>query len=398
MTLQNRQYYRYPYQREYSTRIISSTAEGSEYHVVLANTIFYPEGGGQPADSGTINEIPILDVFETPDHRIVHVLPQDPGRGDALCKLDWPRRFYHMQHHTGQHLLSAVFFRVYSVQTAGFHLADDYATVDLDTASLSPELLKASELEVNKLVQQNLAVKSYFITAAECSEHSLLRKAPQVDSDIRIIEIDGFDAVPCCGTHVSHTGEVGMVKVIKTQRIRGLTRLYYRCGQEAFKDYQFKHDVITSLAVKFSSSDHDVLDRVNGELERKSELERELKKLRHKLLQVEAHQLAGRAAGRLVVHCLPADFGIDSAPVLINEILSLGCYLVLIAVENRLFLAHNLQDSDLDCAGFVKELAPLFDGRGGGKKDFAQVYFPSADKLEGFVSAVAAMLDKVKDS
>lgn len=99
-----------------------------------------------------------------------------------------------------------------------------------------------------------------------------------------------------------------------------------------------------------------------------------------------------------MVHCLPADFGIDSAPVLINEILSLGCYLVLIAVENRLFLAHNLQDSDLDCAGFVKELAPLFDGRGGGKKDFAQVYFPSADKLEGFVSAVAAMLDKVKDS
>jgi len=396
--MQNRQYYLNPYQTEYSTRIISAQPADGRYHVVLANTIFYPEGGGQPADSGTINGIPVLHVYETADHEVVHVLPQDPGTGQVVCQLDWPRRLYHMQHHTGQHLLSAVFYRIYDIQTVGFHLSTEYATVDLDTAALSPELLTAAELAINQLVQQNLAVKSYFITAAESMNPHLLRKLPQVDTDIRIVEIDGFDAVPCCGTHVTRTGDVGIVKVIKTERIRGLTRLYYRCGREALKDYQFKHDLVANLASLFSSSDHDVLDRVKAELERKSELERELKKARQLLLKHQAEQLVRQAAGNVLVHHLDPSAGVDSAPVLIHEILALGCFLVLAAVENRLFLAHNLEEEDLDCAALVKAFAPELGGRGGGRKDFAQVYFASSEQLEAFVARVRAVLDKAKDS
>lgn len=391
--MQNRQYYLHPYQTEYSTEVITSNGVEGQYHVVLANTVFYPEGGGQPADRGLINDIPVLHVYETADQQIVHILPQDPGQGEVLCRLDWQRRFYHMQHHTGQHLLSAVFYRKYNVQTMGFHLSEQYATLDLDIAVLTPELLTAAEQEVNRLVQQNLPVKIYFISAAECQQHALLRKQPQVDSDIRIVEIDNYDAVPCCGTHVANTGEIGLIKVIKTEKVRGMTRLYYRCGQEAYRDYQFKHDLVTNLANIFSSSDQDVLDRVMAELERKSELERELKNVKQQLFRYEANGLVAQAKGRVIIHYLDADADIDSAQILIKEILALGHFLVLVSVGNRVFLSHNLED-DLDCGALVKTHASEYGGRGGGKKDFAQVFFPSHDLLQQFVSSVETGVEK----
>ncbi|HKM18390.1 MAG: alanyl-tRNA editing protein [Firmicutes bacterium] len=386
--MQNRQYYLDPYQAEYRTEVTELGLADGHYQVILANTIFYPEGGGQPTDKGFINGIPVLHVYENSDQQVIHVLPEDPGFGRAVCVLDWQQRFYHMQHHTGQHLLSAVFYRKYGIQTMGFHLSEKYSTMDIETGALAKEQLMVAEQEVNHLIQQNLAVKSYFVPTTEAERMTLLRKPPQVDSDIRIVEIESFDAVPCCGTHVANTGEVGIVKVVKTERVRGMTRLYYRCGLEAFKDYQFKHDLVIGLANAFSNSEQDVLARVTAELEQKAELERELRRIKQQLLGYLAHELVAQAQGRLIVHHLDADQGLDAAPLLINEIFSRGRFLVLAAVGSRLFLSHNLEGGKLDLNDLVKKYGAEYGGRGGGKSDFAQVYFPSMGQLEAFIARI----------
>jgi len=386
--LQNRQYYLDPYLKEYRTRVISSRELNGKYHVVLENTIFYPEGGGQPADRGLINQIPVEDVYEQ-DSQVVHVLAEPLHNTEVVCLLDWDRRFYHMQHHTGQHVISAVFYRLHQLQTCGFHLADEYSTVDIAAPDLSEDFLNNVELEINQLIQQDVAIKSFFTSKDQLSQLQL-RKIPQVDSNIRIVEIDSFDAVPCCGTHLSSTGQVGLIKIMKVEKHRDFVRLYYRCGNRAFADYQGKHAIVTYLANLFSSADYDVLNRVNAALDDKRQLEQKYKNLKRTLLQFQALDLVRDTSGKTIVHRLCDDEDATNVQFLINTILALGHYFIVICVSNRVFLAHNL-DTELDCGKLAIEASNRFGGRGGGKKEFAQVFFPTQEQLEQFINFLTSL-------
>lgn len=200
-------YYDSAYIQEWSTVITSAIEREDGSYVTLAETTFYPHGGGQPCDTGTIGGIAVLDVV-LEDQEVLHKVAQLPGQTEVDCAIDWSRRFDHMQQHSGQHLLSAVFRELYQALTQSFHLGSDYATIDLDLPELSAAQLAEAEQEVNRQIYLNRAITSYFVTAEEMAKLPLV-KLPKVTEDIRIVEIEGVEHNACGGTHVSSTGRLG---------------------------------------------------------------------------------------------------------------------------------------------------------------------------------------------
>lgn len=387
--MQNRQYFIDPYLKEYSTKLVSSTKIDGKHHAVLANTIFYPEGGGQPGDLGYLNDTKVIDVYEQ-NGVIYHVCENEIKAPIVVCKLDWQRRFEHMQYHTGQHILSAILYRHFNYQTCSFHLGTNYSTIDIDTKKLTPKEIDEVENFVNNLIQDNVLIKSYFINPEEPTQLDL-RKQPQDLEDIRIVEITNFDSAPCCGTHLKTSGEVGLLKIIKTEKHKYLTRIYYHCGMKAFSEFQEKHKTITTLARLFSTSESGVLDRVTAELESKKELEHNYKKLQKQVFNLKAQSLVKKTKNNLIETTLDDQDSFDDAQHLADEILAQGPFTVIISVGNRLLITHN-NKSGLHCGNLIKQFVQDFDGRGGGNASFGQVFFPSKNKMDQFIGQIKKQL------
>lgn len=381
-TLQNRQYYLDPFLCEFDTDIVSVSLINGKYHVVLDNTIFYPESGGQPSDQGYLNDIKVLHVYEKHD-QVYHVVADRIDESKVKCTLNWDRRFYHMQHHSGQHLMSAVFYHYYNYQTMSFHLGDDYATIDLSTPTLPDETIIDAENKINRFIYQDIPIRSYFTIKAQIGLIKL-RKQPTTEQDIRIVEFTGLDAVPCCGTHLKSSGQVGLLKIIKTEKYKSLTRIYFLCGQQAFIDFQLKHNIVVSLANSFSSSERDVLERVEGEIESKRALAQEYKLMQKQAAYYQAKEITSEVTKDLVIVNLDDEKSMDYAILLANEIFAKGNYIVIITIENRLVLAAN-QTLSFHCGKFMRQYLSEYDGRGGGNAHLAQAYFPSKEKMKQFI-------------
>lgn len=204
-------------------------------YVLLEETAFYPHGGGQPCDEGRINGVAVLDVISE-DENVLHKVASPLGEGVVTCEVDWQRRFDHMQQHSGQHLLSAVCRDLYQAMTVSFHLGTDYATIDVEQPELSPLQLATIEREVNQQIYKNRVVSSYFVTEEELAKLPLV-KQPKVTENIRIVEIQDVEYNACGGTHVSSTGEIGMIKLLKAEKQKGHTRIYFKCGYRALQEF-----------------------------------------------------------------------------------------------------------------------------------------------------------------
>ncbi|WDC84731.1 alanyl-tRNA editing protein [Caloramator sp. mosi_1] len=177
-------------------------------------------------------------MFEEND-TVYHVVDKKIEKNNVKCTIDFERRFDHMQNHTGQHLLSSVFITLYDAPTNSFHLGDDYVSIDIGLENITDEIVKNVEDRVNELIFKNIPVKSYIVNNEEAKKLPL-RKLPPTDVNIRIVEIEGIDYSPCCGTHVRNLGEIGMVKILKTEKYKNMTRVYFKCGKRLLRDFQEK--------------------------------------------------------------------------------------------------------------------------------------------------------------
>ncbi|MCL4854619.1 MAG: alanyl-tRNA editing protein [Bryobacteraceae bacterium] len=194
-------YYNDSYQTEFRAHVLESSEDGRRLY--LDRTAFYPASGGQPHDTGCIDNAMVTDVIEEEDGRIAHILAAPVEHPDVDCRIDWARRFDHMQQHSGQHLLSAVLMELFSVETLSFHLGDAASTIDLSVASLEPEQLRKAEARANEIVFENRPLAVEFRDASENLE---LRKPSERQGKLRIVTIEGLDRSGCCGTHVRSTG------------------------------------------------------------------------------------------------------------------------------------------------------------------------------------------------
>ena len=261
-------YYQDSYLREFDARILKKSllADG-KFAIILDRTAFYPEGGGQPCDLGTLNGVPVIDV-RTINEEIVHTTDGDPGEETVQGVLDWQRRFDHMQQHSGEHILSGILLANYQAENVGFHLSASSCQIDVTLAALSPEQAAAIEDAANAVIFANVPVGGRFVEQADLAGYSL-RKEPGMEfSQIRLVSVENCDCCPCGGTHVARTGDVGLFKLRGWEKRKNNIRLDFVCGGRALADYRLKHDLSRALSTRFSTPVEGVLPAVERTLEK----------------------------------------------------------------------------------------------------------------------------------
>ncbi|HOQ16678.1 MAG: alanyl-tRNA editing protein [Epulopiscium sp.] len=372
-------YYDDPYTSVWESEIVELIPKDDKYLVVLDKTYFYPEGGGQPSDTGTIEDIYVSYVFEE-DGKIYHLMEKAPKEKKVQCKIDFEKRFTNMQQHTGEHLLAATFYKYYQGVSNAFHMGEDYTSIDISLSEVTPKMVKEIEDKVNEIIYKNVEVKTYLKDIEEAKKLPL-RKQPKVDEDIRIVEIDGVDFCPCCGTHVKRTGEVGILKIIKTEKSKGATRIYFQCGRRAFEDYSKKHDVISTLNETFSANENTLLKKVEKYLEDVKEKENQIKELKKELVLYEAQKLL-KNAEESVIYGQYDNKSMDEILFISKQVLQMGKYIFigLSLKEMKLFIAHNT-DFLIHCGNLIKSEVSKFGGKGGGSPIQAQAVFENQQDL-----------------
>ncbi len=237
-----------------------AVAGKNQYRILLDATAFFPEEGGQSADKGTINGLPVLDV-QIKDDFIYHYLeqPLEPGTA-ATGHVDWEQRFDFMQQHSGEHIVSGLVHGRFGYNNVGFHLSSNEVTLDFD-GELTPAQIHEIELRANEIIYQNLPVEISYPSKEELEALSYRSKI-EIEGQVRIVTIPGVDVCACCAPHVAHTGEIGIIKITNCQSHRGGVRLNILCGARALADYNKKQDSVTAVSVALSAKQDLIADAV----------------------------------------------------------------------------------------------------------------------------------------
>ncbi|MFO7539770.1 MAG: alanyl-tRNA editing protein [Chloroflexota bacterium] len=290
-TMSLRLYYDDAYLTEFTAHVTARLEIEGQPAVVLDRSCFYPTSGGQPHDQGWLNETAVTNVTLHPDHGLLHWLASPLSTDRVNGRIDWPRRFDHMQQHTGQHLLSQAFIQVAQAETVGFHLTADNLTIDLNSSDLTETQIETAERLANQIIWENRPVSSRLVTPEQARQMAL-RKLPDVaETHIRLIEIEHFDTTACGGTHVARTGAVGLVKVVKQERRGSQQRLTFVCGRRALNDYGHKHQVIDTLMNRLTTAAEELDPTVARLQEEGKQAKRQLKRQAEQLVAAEAERL-----------------------------------------------------------------------------------------------------------
>jgi alanyl-tRNA synthetase len=280
-----RLYYTDSYLHNFRARVTGLSDEGRTAY--LDRTAFYPTSGGQPFDTGSIGGVAVLDVVDE-EVRIAHRLAE-PVAGDFVeCAVNWSRRFDHMQQHTGQHLLSAVFEEMFALHTVSFHLSAESSTIDLEGGAVDTQTVLAVERRANEMVFQNRPVTVHLEDAAAVQG---LRKASEREGTLRIIDIDGLDRSACGGTHVRATGEIGLILLRKLEKIRQSVRVEFVCGGRAARRARADYEGFNKVAQLFSASLDDTAAMVAAQLETARAAEKSRRKLELDLAAYQGKEL-----------------------------------------------------------------------------------------------------------
>lgn len=365
-------YYTDAYLTSFEAEVVSCTAvNDTNYAVVLNRTAFFPEGGGQKSDTGTIDDVSVYDVSEA-DGIIYHYTdkPLEPGR-TVTGNIIKEERFRKMQNHTGEHIVSGLIHSLYGFDNVGFRLSDD-VTIDIN-GELSVYDLERIESMANDAVYQNVSVTAYYPDPASLKEISYRSKL-DLTENVRIVTIDGFDCCACCAPHVSKTGEIGIIKFISHERYKGGTRIHMVCGTDALNDYRIRYNNTQKISVSLSVSHDEVFDAVNrleNEIEslkaEKSELKQYLLKSRSETIPFSDNNI-----------CIFEDYR-DSGFIrmMINDNLDKckGIFAVFWAAERG--FNYIIASKSFDLRARSKEINNCLEGRGGG----------SSGMIQGFAAA-----------
>jgi alanyl-tRNA synthetase len=380
----DRLYYRDPYLRTFDATVEKVEPRGDRWSVALDRTAFYPTTGGQPFDTGTLGGLRVVDVVDEEDGGITHVVEQ-PGVGQGSDtrltpgqqvhgEIDWPRRFDHMQQHTGQHVLSAAILSVCRARTVSFHLGAAVSTIDLER-ELSPAEIAAAETEANRVVWEDRPVTIRFVSAEEAAALPL-RKEPVRGGTLRLIDVEGFDLSACGGTHVARSGAIGIIAVASWERFKGGQRLEFLCGGRALRCWRSLRDTVASSVRLLSVLPEEIpatVERMQGDARDQKRasaaLQVELARFRAGELAGTAESINGRAT---VLRAIDADA--NGLKALATAIAASSGYVVVLVSTTRpaLVVAARSSDAAVSAQQIIATLTGKFGGRGGGKAELAQ--------------------------
>jgi alanyl-tRNA synthetase len=376
-----RLYYTDSYLREFRAKVSDSSPDGRR--VYLDRSAFYPASGGQPHDTGTIAGVPVINV-EDDDGRIAHITaaPVEPAEVD--CRIDWDRRFDHMQQHSGQHLLSAILVECFGLSTVSFHLGQESSTIDLETNSLDPALAAEAERRANLAVFEDKPVTVSFEDAAEARQ---LRKASNRAGTLRVVSIEGLDRSACGGTHVRRTGEIGPILIRKVERIRAIIRVEFLCGSRAVRRARADFDALSRVAQLYSASLDDVPALVGAQIEAARNHEKLRRKLESELAQYQGRELyattpPGDNGIRRAMRRLPSG-NLEDLRAMAQSFTAQDKSVFLAAMDEppAVLLAASA-DTGLDAGKLLKSTLAAAGGRGGGGPRLAQGSLPNRAALE----------------
>ena len=377
-----RLYFENPYQIEFEARVVERLSWREKPAVVLDQTCFYPESGGQPSDKGTLNGIEVLGVLEE-DSKILHLLEDDISAEEVKGKIDWQTRFDFMQQHAGQHILSQSFHELYQAETLSFHLGEVTSTVEIDLRKVTEEEVERVETRANDIVFQDREIKSYFIPEEKISSIPL-RKPPKKKGLIRVVEVTDFDYSACGGTHPSKTGEVGLIKILKWEKIRNNVKFEFVCGQRASKDYAWKNRDLRELSNMFTVSEREVLTSVEKLQSDLKSQRKKTRKMQERISQYEAQEIIQNTEGRIIKDIFTGRTP-DEVRCLALNIIKKGDFIVLYALREgergHLVFACS-ENLNCDMRELVPLVSPLIKGKGGGNPSLVQIGAEEAENLE----------------
>ena len=375
-----RLYYHDAYTTEFHANVVEQRIIEGQPVVILDRTYFYPTGGGQPHDLGTIDGISVVEVLtDEAGKSIIHILESAVDRAQVTGYLDWSHRFDHMQHHTGQHILTQAFVQVANANTVGFHLSPNSVTIDLDTINLSPESLAEAEALANRIVQENRPIIVRLVDPNNTGNIRIRRLPDQLLTEgLRVIEIEDFDMTACGGTHVAHSGEIGMIKVVKTTRQGKKLHVEFRCGERARHDYQVKNTVVNGLMSRLNCGAEELeraIDRLQDDLK---QVKQARKAAIQQLIPYEAEVLLANAQEYADFRLVKAIFDrrdADELRMLTNHLILNPGTVALLGVSGETARILMARSSELDIAmnELLKQIMSSRDDvRGGGDTQFAQ--------------------------
>lgn len=413
MRMKDRLYYHDPFLYQFEgeiTEVVPAAEINARHGVFLDRTAFYPTSGGQVHDTGWLlplaenagqSKLRVAEVEETEDGRVVHYIEADkpPERGTRIRgTIDPARRRDHMQQHSGQHVLSAAFVRLFNIPTVSFHMGEDASSIDLDTPSLSAAQVEEAEALANQIVQENRPVEIKYVTQ-EAAQGLGLRKPPRTDKDeLRLIDIRDFDLSACGGTHVRNTGQIGSILLRKTERVRQGWRVEFVCGQRAVATARRDYTTLTEAAALFSGHIWDLPQQVRRSLEEVRATHKASEHLSAELAEMQASKLLAETApvngNKLVVRVYP-DRDLAFIRLLAQKLTRLEGNVVALlgtSLEPASLVFAQSKGMPFDVGVLLKETLAKLGGRGGGSKDLAQGGIANPAGLEAALVDLSARL------
>ena len=392
--------------------------------VALDQTIFFPGGGGQSCDLGTIGGLAVTEVFEEDGevwHRVACLrqagLPALQVGQTVKLELDWPRRFDNMQRHCGEHILTGIFYREWRGINRGFHMGDDYMTIDIEMdQKLTWEMCMEAERMANDVIFENMPmIIRHFDSFAEADKQPM-RKKLTIEEDITLVGIGSPDydwgCAACCGTHPASTIDVSLIKVYKFEPNKGMYRIYFEAGRRAYGKYAKEFDALNTLCNQLSAGTDDVVEKFATFREKDKDVRGRLHFLSKEIIRREAARLRRAGLTQEQDQTLNAVQGTDdnsaALPALSVRQAGVGRYsllslddLVALArevgpsISHIYFLVHEptstvilVSNGDIDCGKLVKENASIYNGKGGGNKTMARAIFPKSEYIDVFIDLI----------
>jgi alanyl-tRNA synthetase len=406
--LTERLYYRDSFLREFDAQAISCECahpvgvkgESATWWVTLEKTAFYPTSGGQPHDRGKLGEAAVLDVFEREDGTIVHVTDREVARGPVRGAVDWTRRFDHMQQHSGSHILTAAFLALFDIPPVSFHMGKTISTLDVATSSISPEQLEHIERFVNEIIFEDKPIHVRFGTAAELAALGV-QKGSEREGVQRAVEIQGVDIQACGGTHVSRTGQIGLILVRRVKKVRENWRVEFVCGQRARRVARTDFALLDDISQRLTCSPETIHAGISRLVDERNAANRfgqryltESASLQAQLLLAKERAAHEADPPRTVIGILPDADMEYLRTVATNIIAEQGVVALLASEGNGNIVMARSKGVLVDMNALLRDSVKGCGGKGGGTSDFAQGGVPKGSDLKRILRHAAERATK----
>nr|WP_307989548.1 DHHA1 domain-containing protein [uncultured Niameybacter sp.] len=384
-------YYKNSNEMTFEAKVLECSLVKEGYKILLDQTAFFPGGGGQPHDEGTLNGLKVLKILEEGDN-IYHIVQEPLEVGQTVKSVvDHRRRRDFMQQHSGEHIVSGIVSELYGYNNVGFSLGEDKMTADFD-GILTDEQVAKIEYLANEAVYKNIPICGQAYTKQEVKEIPY-RSKKEIEGIIRLVSIEGYDCCACCGVHVEYTGQIGLIKILSADKHRGGTRLTILCGERALKDYQIKHKHIDVLMSHLSLKPYEVVSGVERLLEERNQLKEQVGRLKTQVFQQKIKNIdKNKALCLLESEVTPFDLRIF-VNVWMEES-SAPCLLLVLDGNTYKYVLGGSKDQ---ISQIAKVLHEQFNGKGGGKEIFQGTLIGEYEEILNVYESLTSCIEIKKE-